>query len=351
MFNFCDKIEQLKHNKYDIMFFKYPHFENIHKYIFTNKNQDNVFNSNVCITQKIDGSNLSIHICKENNDFVSKHLIGRNHIIWKQESKEEVISYAGYKNINKIINNMKDFSVKLCNVLKTDDIIVCGELYNVKNLSWHPFNYALYDTTQKEYKLQLLTKEIYDIFNQITPTYDNIQHILQTTKENMVFPPPLLYFGKLNKGIDTLFNLMNSNDKTFEGCFIVFDDNTGCKWKTRLYDEQPKIPKLADLFIFDNKDSYNKLMIIFEKEENKVVKKEQNKQKQVESTIYQDIIKTYNHEQTKNKDNQDINFWNELIYNEIIDKYKSSNVELPYNIENLKNKINIIMKAKLTQKI
>lgn len=281
---------------------KWPSFNNIHKHLYDlNENTkntttnycDDFFNINVTISIKIDGSNLGIHIVKNCYDkWYIKELIGRNSLLWNckinKKINKNINDLPKYGNVmlKNLPEEMFKFSCIFADSLKLNEIIIYGETICVGDFaSFHPFGY--YTNNQK---FKLLTSELYQQFNSIQPhmrkknskkidTNDEIKEYLKNTKLHDVFPPPILFVGKLKDGINNLYNIMkNTTNKDFEGVFIVGTDNDndfGFKWKTGLHEEQRKIPKLTDINfkIEEIKQVYQKLVDVYETKEIKLESK------------------------------------------------------------------------------
>lgn len=295
------------------MVFYWPHFLNIHRHIANEREPDTIFEDIVCITQKIDGSNLTIHILKKDSEWEIVGLYGRNSVIWTPESTVfyDKLSYGQPGNLENLPLAMKEFAVKLAKKLNVDNICVTGEAFrdNHKYASWHPFGYAIpkindidikTDETNFERTMNTyyLTSDTHELFVQCSEnvSFSNFTTKLKEAKCNCVFPPPLLFTGSLSDGISSLYDAMCKLTPKFEGSFIISekkaqkiyesynlttsndseksdesaksysnDETIGYKWKTGLHDEQPVI-KSVDEILFIKKesiDTYIKLVEIY----------------------------------------------------------------------------------------
>lgn len=379
------------------MSFKWPHFENIHRYLANCQNPDLLLSKNVCITEKIDGSNLTIHIEKEEEQWKLKKLIGRNSIIWNEtmEKSYETISYGSVGKIDKLPLKMKDFAVKLAKKLNYKNILISGEVFrhNPQFVSWHPFGYTNEDKTNEESNedksnedktnedktneesnelkinsnLHYLTYDTYKLFVECSEkiNHEELKDKLSKATDNLVFPPPLLFVGKLSQGINDLYTLMLKLSKDFEGSFIILENtNKGFKWKTGYHDEQIQISPVNKINFINKEsiDAYKKLVEIFN---NKPIKKIQTvkstkiDEKNIEmKKISSDIIKAYKRELTKTeaiskipKDKRDqlVKSISNLVIDEIKTTYKESNLSLPYS-ENLLEKQSLLIISSLISK-
>jgi hypothetical protein len=255
--------------------YNWPHFKNIHYEIASSKFPDEIFNSNVCISQKLDGSNLTIHIRKSPGkkwDFVE--LIGRNSVLWQISPKtlgtyEDDVTltnliYGNAKHLYNLPLHMFDYAVGIAKLLNTNinELYITGEALRVssKQVSWHPFGYEIINdnTNIIGRKKNYLTSTTHKLFSSPSKSKDEAYNIS---------PPPILFVGTLGCGITELYDIMKQNLPTFEGCFIVgeTDNKIGFKWKTRNFEEQKKI-KSSHEIAFSNEISihlYNKLENIF----------------------------------------------------------------------------------------
>jgi hypothetical protein len=344
---------------------KWNHHENIHRIIaeYSKKHDsDDFFDLNVTITEKIDGSNLSIHIKKYDNDtWKIESIIGRNSIIWPNNVKNKEtniyeLSYGNAGKLEKLPDEMFNFSKKLAENINTNEIIIYGEAYRYKKQkfsSWHPFGYKL---PSDDYKTYRLTTEAYTLFKSICniPPENYIEHdimmnYLETIDKNVVFPPPIYHTGSLGDGIDKLKNRMLSNEETFEGLFIISNNsndsnehNFGYKWKTGEYDEQKQIPNIETLNFKKEKSIilYNTLMQIYNNKANKDKKKNKDKnilKNEIEIATRRELSKMESITNVPKKERVIIiNNMIPLIVDEIVLLYKESEIELPWTIEEIK---------------
>lgn len=356
------------------MTFKWPHFENIHRYIANSQEPDSIFEHDVCITEKLDGSNLTIHLEKVDNEWIIKQLIGRNCPIWNQKMKNSYInlSYGSVGNMGNLANYMKDFAIKVAEKINTDIIFISGEVFraNGKFASWHPFGYTIEIVENEEpceeknsSSINYLTSKTHKLFVECSENVkpDELKEKLKNTKDCLVFPPPILFVGKLSNGINKLYNSMLELTKDFEGCFIIFEKIPwGFKWKTGFHDEQSQVFSV-DKIEFKSQESidvYTKLIQVFN---NKPVKFKIDKpKKEVDEPLSEskilsiDIITAYKRELSKNESFSHIPN-NErdtiilslckLVIDEIITKYSESNLSLPYSMELLEKQAKLIVSS------
>jgi len=209
---------------------KWKHFENIHRLIANSKKPDLIFNSEVCITQKLDGSNLGIHIKKYEDSWSIINIIGRNSIIWYAGCNKSYneISYGSVGILANLPEKMLEYGIKICNELNVCELVIYGEvlkLQNQKYTSWHPFGYAHVNEPinfTTELKVNYLTSETHKLFNKHSA-------IKTSDSEHNIFPPKIMYKGKLCDGIQSLSNQMKMIDLYFEGVFIIGEsDGWGC---------------------------------------------------------------------------------------------------------------------------
>ena len=377
------------------MSFKWPHFENIHRYIATHHDPDSLFAEEVCITEKMDGSNLTIHVEKIDDEWVVKQLIGRNCPIWNQKMKNtyENLSYGSVGNMGKLAFAMKDFAIKLAEKLNTKIILISGEVFraNGKFATWHPFGYTteirkkdvviksdevvetieieekekLEETSEpcdeKEVgKINFLTSKTHKLFVECSEnvTQDQLKEKLEKATSNLIFPPPLLFVGKLSQGINELYVLMQKLSKEFEGSFIIFENiSWGFKWKTGFHDEQMQVTQVENI-MFKTEEAllaYTKLIEIFNNKPKKEPKPEKPKKEEPPSEgkiLSTDVITAFRRELSKTepifhtpKDKREdlVKSFTKLVIEEITTKYKESNLPLPYPADLLEKQTGLIV--------
>ena len=270
--------------------YHWPHFENIHRVISTSDEPDLIFEKTVCITEKMDGSNLTIHIKKDKqtlNAIYNKknkrtwhveELIGRNSVIWNMSSDVPItsLSYGSAGKLEKLPTAMLEYTIDIAQRLKVDEIYITGEVYRLKNqkfVSWHPFGYKVCGSDKDcDSKICFLTSTSHKLLKeaQIIPeikTHEEMIEKLQSATNHQIFPPPILFVGKMEDGINSLFDMMKLQERNFEGCFIIWEDNTwGFKWKTGLFEEQKRITSVSDIKFLNSSSirCYTKLMEIFD---------------------------------------------------------------------------------------
>lgn len=364
-----------------IMNFKWPHFENIHRYVANSLEPDSIFEQDVCITEKLDGSNLTIHLEKVEKEWIIVQLMGRNCPIWNQQMKNSYInlSYGSVGNMGCLVNHMKDFAIKIAEKINTNVIFISGEVLkaNGKIATWHPFGYTVEIGENKELcdkrnenNINYLTYDTHKLFIECSEDVnpEELKEKLLSTTSHLVFPPPILFVGKLSQGINYLYESMLKLTKDFEGSFIIFEKIPwGFKWKTGLHDEQPQVFSVDKIKfkLQESIDVYTKLIQVFN---NKTIKeiKIVNSKKKVEKPLSEakilsnDIITAYKRELTKNEsfihipENEReiiISSFSRLVIDEIITKYSESNLSLPYSKELLEKQTMLIVKSLINKEL
>jgi hypothetical protein len=297
--------------------------------------------------------------------------------------------------------------VKVGNKLAVDSIFISGEVFreNPKYASWHPFGYALNnciqstteltDETPTNIQLHYLTEQTHKLFVECTQnvSLSNFSKTLRETKEHCVFPPPLLFVGKLSEGIKELDTQMHKLSPKFEGVFVIieektkenlniqdkfsdFDEMVGYKWKTGAYDEQPVIKMVDDIGFTkeESKEFYRMLVEIYNNKPNKKTKDKKSEsnvktqelakqsgtnlndeeKQQLEKTLIKEIVQTFNHEITKQtplntipkaKRESITKTMVEIVKKEIINRYKESDVPNPYPIDLMNKQIPNVVKS------
>lgn len=142
------------------------HYLNIHKH-FVDKCKsglplDDIFQEPVCVTEKLDGSNLGIHVARSVDGLPRFHIValmGRNSILWSptqddcllhaKKGTAVVVPNTKYGNagaLEALPAAMLSFATAVADALHVDDIIIYGEAYRAdgqKKASWHPFGYKV----------------------------------------------------------------------------------------------------------------------------------------------------------------------------------------------------------------
>ena len=176
---------------------------------------------------------------------------------------------------------------------------------------------------------------------------------LKSVTTYVVFPPPLIFSGKLKDGIIFFLDTMLHATIDFEGVFII-DETTslGYKWKTGFHEEQPKISKVEDLdFKTDEGRSlYNHLVEVFNtrpvKEERIARSTEKKKKEEIlnenqlllrtitNEAISKEISKMTSFEHIPHKERNIIsNNLTLLVIAEIRKHFTDSSTELPWTEE------------------
>jgi hypothetical protein len=288
---------------------RWPHTANIHC-VGQTTNPDSFFEQTVCATQKIDGSNLSIHIKKVDGEWSIVKLNGRNTKIWDPEMGKDItdLSYGSPEKLEKLPIVMFDYCVRLANLLSEstdiDELYVYGEAYRMegqKFVSWHPFGYRVpqivskskstrsnacsesviatvvtdtsdtsdttVETTVKavstastpdmfdlSLSINFLTTRTHELFLSVqeshiprVKTVEEFCSMLVDCDDHIICPPICLFTGKLVDCVNEMFEKMKTHSKLFEGCFIIFESKSqGFKWKTGLFEEQKKIVSISE---------------------------------------------------------------------------------------------------------
>jgi len=221
---------------------------------------------------KIDGSNLSIHIKfdPENNEWRIVCLYGRTAPVWTADSGEPYsdIKYGSAGSLGDLPDKLTLFSITVAEQLGIQEIIIYGEAFRAskaKYASWHPFGYKL---PSKNFELHMMTSDLHMLFSscceqylvpvQVLSTNDEFLDFLRVQTATTIFPPPLLYFGRLGSGIRKLYPILMTRDPNFEGLFIVNEEGTnGFKWKTPIHEAQLKIRTSTELDLLPNTEAFD----------------------------------------------------------------------------------------------
>jgi hypothetical protein len=240
---------------------------------------DDFFHRQVCATEKLDGSNLSIRaaVSKDTGSWEVLEILGRKKPLWTKSDDaaplDQLPKYGNAGSLGKLHVSMLAFAAKLGSMLGLTDIAIYGEAFRVHSkiayTSWHPFGYK---NPQDGWMTHRLTSGVYDLFQKVAysntgeseglcppppppppHSHDAFFSFLREhgTRRHLITPPPLLSVGKLSEVIDTLHPLMLEarlrKIDQFEGCFLVTEDGErGFKWKTATHEEQPDIPKVRN---------------------------------------------------------------------------------------------------------
>ena len=282
---------------------KWPHTGNIHC-VGLAKNPDVYFERPVCVTHKIDGSNLSMHIRFSEGKWSIVKINGRNTRVWDDTMEKNIleISYGSPDKLEKLPLAMFDYCVRLASKLTRDDgcpvdeLYVYGEAYRMKGqrfVSWHPFGYQIPLSKSREttgakdiapsddsesvqdlsLSINFLTQATHKLFVSAqvpeiseVKTFEDFIKLLENCTDHVICAPVCLFVGDLRTCINTLFEQMKTLDRLFEGCFIIFEDRSqGFKWKTGLFEEQKKIISVSDTMFKskENIEAFSKLEYIF----------------------------------------------------------------------------------------
>lgn len=291
------------------------HHLNIHKH-FVDKAKmgmplDGIFRAPVTVTEKLDGSNLGIHIRRNASAdlpaFELVALLGRNSNLWSPP--EDGLStphsipsmkYGNAGSLGALPAAMFLFACDVCTTLGVDELIVYGEAFRCDraNASWHPFGFKQRQTTGTTVACgdaqndddsgagsdgeeapgwikSPLTASVHQLFSRhqipaclsadIGPTTSPSAYLevllRHGAKQHVVCPPTMLFSGgTLSEAIDALYHtMMHPPASCFEGAFVVLETTlTGYKFKTGLHDEQKCICTADELSEmaqhgFDNK--------------------------------------------------------------------------------------------------
>ncbi len=376
----------------------WPHTGNIHC-IGKMKNPSLLLDQPVCVTQKIDGSNLSIEIRRLFGEWKIIKLNGRNTMIWDQTTSTDItkISYGNPNQLDNLPLEMFDYCVRLAEILKkpdgtpVDHLFVYGESYKMEGqrlASWHPFGYRIpktkimteeakdsgdlddLDDSLENLSLEInfLTERTHKAFLCATSkkipeitTVEEFFDLLLKYEGHVICPPICMFVGILRDCIEALFEKMKVHDRIFEGCFIIFENRPmGFKWKTGLFEEQLYIKPLSSTLFTNEKDAeaYRKLEYIFnnrpvkEGRESMLRSKDKAEGEKLKTvtlqTLRDDLMKACIHEISKftsesqisticKKDRKDlVQKLCELTIQEIIQLYTESGYEISWSPDELK---------------
>eukprot|EP00923_Selenidium_pygospionis_P010133 GHVN01017605.1.p1 GENE.GHVN01017605.1~~GHVN01017605.1.p1 ORF type:complete len:395 (+),score=85.05 GHVN01017605.1:199-1383(+) len=323
----------------------WDHYQNFHRELHqATKGETEAFQAffkkKVCITEKLDGSNLGIHLSRgdKSKQWEVEALIGRSTLLWKAGGGTKAIdklpSYGNAGRLGELPFAMRDFAAKVGDALGGEtDIVVFGEAFRFGKdqplASWHPFGVKLPPNGEvKEnddpdfdgWNLLRLTKSLHEIFQSSSVVEQPKDHaslfslLGEGKKNHVVCPPPLMYANHLGEAVDFLHEVLISNamDRTFEGLFTVMEDNSlGFKWKTGTFDEQASIPSIEDFDFSDHEqiqqevEWYAKLSQVYHTRAPLDVKKEATKPDKgkavspAEQELINYITKAFEREQSK----------------------------------------------------
>lgn len=267
------------------------HYTNIHRYIWDMLKMcvlvSALFKELVCITEKIDGSNLGIHISKtKDGKWYIVTLLGRNAPIFTvnpvtMDTPSPNLSYGNAGILGNLPSHMMKFAILVAEEMGVNEIIIYGEAFRaskndkpVRHPSWHPFGVkvkkdnvrVLYRMTTRLHQLFSKVAICMDVDATVFASHENLNTALINADSTLITPPPIMFSGPLGAAIDLLHPHMMNTDKNFEGVFVVLENgHAGFKWKTGVHDEQSKIYTAEEMNI-DDPDAlrqYKKLEEIF----------------------------------------------------------------------------------------
>lgn len=358
------------------------HYHNIQQSILWKKP-----NLNVVFTEKIDGSNLSIHIKKTEDDWNIVCLHGRNVVLWTPDNEKnknfnsdsididddidndfdenniELLSYGNVGELKTLPYEMEQFAIKVARRLKVNEIIIYGEAYkynkesNKKAMaSWHPFGYKL---PRKQYRLFMLNSNVHKLFSEISEisempinTHEEMVSYLQTRENHSIFPPPVVYRGNLYNGLKKIYHIMKTNNKTFEGCFITSEEQGlyAVKWKVGLYEEQQKIPKIINNGLYVEGDKERKMVNQKMAEIYPLLEEIfKTKPKKIKQMTLDDVTRVaFDKEKSKmhtfkNLKNNEKGQITHNIIEEIISQYEDVKLKCPWSYEEIKKHVDLIV--------
>lgn len=271
-------------------FSRWESYPNIHRLLKDTSPERRValLDQHVCMTEKLDGSNLGIHVVKRSGVWRVQAVMGRRHNLWcadgldgtgtdpqHKKSLDALGSYGNAGSLGALPLSMRAFVGRVGDLLGVGELAVFGEAFRVPGgtlASWHPFGYKL---PADDWTLFRMSAVVHDIFTRACeaspPPTDHAEVVarLRTAfATHQVFPPPLLFAGRLRRGVRELQTIMEEGYgcHLFEGAFIVAEDGSfGCKWKVSSFDEQPSIPDLDDLALDDARAvrCYRRLLAVY----------------------------------------------------------------------------------------
>jgi len=229
---------------------KWNHYDNLYALFKKVKNcknplykirLDDIFNIDCLATLKIDGSNLAIKIVKNNDEYEIESLNSRNEILWIKGDDKYNKKFGHPGHLNNLPIYMKEIAIKIATKLNVDELIVYGEAFraNKNNISskfasWHPFGYSISSTEEPKLIDTDLLSDICPIPETIID-FNSFIDFLLNANNHCIFPPPLLFSGKIGDLIMKNKDMLLDNPLGFEGFFIVYTINhiqNGYKLKT-----------------------------------------------------------------------------------------------------------------------
>ena len=256
-------------------------YENLARILANNakcgKSCDSLFAEQILATNKINGSNLAIEICKADGAWSVIALHGRNVPLWTAESgilfSKSGKAYGNFGSIGELPLEMFKIASRFADSIRVDYIVMYGEAFRSKKqekASWHPFGYKIRDK-DGNLILQHLTPQVHAHISSICQTpnfssHDDMIGFLEATNVHVAFPPPIYFVGALGDCINYLFPIFMQLHETFEGVFIVaIDGSFGMKFKTGILEEQPAIPDVSTLNFTDpaSIEIYSKITAVF----------------------------------------------------------------------------------------
>eukprot|EP00457_Paulinella_chromatophora_P016174 gb/GEZN01016923.1/.p1 GENE.gb/GEZN01016923.1/~~gb/GEZN01016923.1/.p1 ORF type:complete len:257 (-),score=34.79 gb/GEZN01016923.1/:50-739(-) len=174
---------------------------------------DAFFQQIVCVTEKLDGSNLAIHAMKRSTRKSGKNrekgseakaeqeweiveLRGRNSSLWKSLDNKSLtnITYGKVGKLDNLPYAALEFASKIGEMLGVPEIVLYGEAFRApaqRLASWHPFAYKL---PQSDWKLRTLTSEVHALFQKASGVgpfsghEDTLKFLQEEKKKKPGFP-------------------------------------------------------------------------------------------------------------------------------------------------------------------
>lgn len=310
-----------------------------------------VYGMRVCVTEKLHGSNLGIHIAKVSGRWSLKELLGRNTILWSDSGSDSVydLSYGFAEELLGLPDAMFEFAQNLGDRLSKSDICVYGEVIRIngsKFPSWHPFGYKI----THEKTNYVLTSEVHESFvaasnSKTFSTHQDFCTFVESFKGHAILPPPILFKGTLGDAIDELYPTMKLSSSDFEGVMIVAESaQLIAKWKTAHFEEQPCIPSIESV-LPSCVERYAKLISIYEDKRGSKPAYKESLGHMLEVAFQREASKqpTWGHIDKKFR-HEMLGPWTAAITSEVLSHYASAGISAPWPAEEVESKAQMVVK-------
>ena len=184
-----------------------------------NRPHEALLGTQVVVTEKLDGSNMTVVVKQDGDQWRIVSVFGRNSTLWQPSepvlidgniSKFPKLNYGLAKNLDNLIIVSAKFAAEVAKTLGIPEIAVYGEAYRRSEdyASFHPFAYA--NPCNPDNGIKMMDTDIHRLFCDhaiggiCPPNLGAMDKLLRESKEHVVTPPPIVLEGIFS---DCVFHL------------------------------------------------------------------------------------------------------------------------------------------------